>query len=154
MWLLLAFLAIPLIEIVLFIQIGGLIGIPWTLAWVLLSGFFGVIVLKGIASLGPLALSQSVRDMADPLSPLAHRAMVTIAGTLLVIPGFLTDAIGIILLVPRFRTMVIQLVARRLERSGVQRKTTITVIDGEWHEIDKNSDHVDGGNPPHGGPRH
>ena len=135
MWLLIAVLALPLIEIVLFIQIGGVIGVWWTLAWVLFAGFLGVIVLKGIASLGPMSLGQSVRDMADPLSPLAHRAMVTIAGTLLVIPGFLTDAIGIALLIPPLRSVIIRLVARRVKRSDAYRRSTVTVIDGEWHEV-------------------
>lgn len=153
MWLLIVVLALPLIEIGLFVQIGGMIGVWWTLAWVLLAGFLGVIVLKGIASLGPVSLGQKMRDMSDPLSPLAHRAMVTIAGTLLVIPGFLTDVVGLALLIPPFRTLVIRLVARRLERSGVQRQTTVTVIDGEWQEVDPN-DGARPANPPQDQPRH
>jgi UPF0716 protein FxsA len=134
MSLLVVMLAVPLIEIVLFILIGGAIGVWWTLAWILATAFLGIVVLKGIATTGGMTISQDMRDLTNPLSPLAHRGMVTIGGTLLIVPGFLTDAIGLLLLVPALRTMIIKLVGRRFTHSLNMRGTT--VVDAEWTELD------------------
>ena len=135
MWLFLAILAVPLIEIGLFVEIGGAIGLWPTLIWVVLSAALGIIVLKGVASLGPLSLSRNMAEMQDPLSPLANRLMVVIAGGLLVLPGFLTDSIGLVLLVPPLRKLVIRLAGRRLRRQHAA-ATGTSVIDGDWREVD------------------
>lgn len=134
MWLLLAILAVPLIEIGLFIQIGGLIGMWPTIAWVILSAALGIIVLKGVASLGPVSLSRDMHELQDPLSPLAHRVMVAFGGGLLLLPGFLTDALGLLLLIPPVRQVIIRLIGRRIRGNG---RTTVhtTVIEGEWQEV-------------------
>jgi UPF0716 protein FxsA len=127
-------LAVPLIEIVLFVLIGGAIGVWWTLAWILVSALLGIVVLKGIATTGGMTISQDMRDLTDPLSPLAHRGMVTIGGTMLIVPGFLTDTIGFMLLVPAVRTLIIKLLGRRFSHSLNVRGAT--VVDAEWTELD------------------
>jgi len=133
MWILLAILAVPLIEIGLFVTLGGAIGLWATLAWVLISAALGVVVLKGIATTGSVTLGRDMHELADPLSPIAHRVMVVMAGGLLLLPGFFTDALGILLLIPPLRTLVIRLVGRRLAKRGVVVQST--VIEGEWHEV-------------------
>lgn len=145
MWVLLAFLAVPLIEIGLFVTLGGAIGLWPTLLWVLLSAALGILVLKGIASTGSVSLSNDMKEMADPLSPIAHRVMVVLAGGLLLLPGFFTDAVGLLLLIPPLRTLFIRLVARRLQATG--RVVRTTVIDGEWRDVTVDPDQT-GGNPP------
>lgn len=135
MWLLLIILAIPLIEIGLFVQIGGLIGMWATIAWVIVSAALGIIILKGVASLGQVSLSRDMHELSDPVSPLAHRVMVAVGGGLLLLPGFLTDAIGLLLLVPPLRQVIINLIGRRLQRTrGATMQTTI--IEGEWSEVE------------------
>jgi UPF0716 protein FxsA len=134
MWLFLAILAVPIIEIALFIVIGGAIGLWLTLAWVVLSAFLGVIVLKGVASLGRISLSADMNEMRNVQSPVAHRLLVVIGGGLLVLPGFLTDAIGLALLIPPLRRMVIGLVAWRLRAFG-DTEDMPTTIDGSWREV-------------------
>ncbi|MDX5350152.1 MAG: FxsA family protein [Paracoccaceae bacterium] len=133
MWVLLGILAVPLIEIGLFVTVGGAIGLWPTLAWVLVSAALGLLVLKGIATTGSVQLGRDMREMADPLSPIAHRVMVVMAGGLLLLPGFFTDALGILLLIPPLRTLVIKLVGRRLAKRGVMTQTT--VIEGEWEDV-------------------
>ena len=134
MWLFLAFLAVPIVEIALFIVIGNAIGLWPTLIWVVLSAFLGLIVLKGVASLGRISLSANMNEMRDVRSPLAHRLLVAIGGGLLVLPGFLTDAVGLVLLIPPLRAKVIKLVAWRLEASGGNEASSMT-IDGNWRDI-------------------
>jgi UPF0716 protein FxsA len=148
---LIALLALILVEIALFIIVGQAIGLWLTLAWVLAAGFLGVIVLKGIASMGPLAVSHDMAEMTDPLSPIAHRGMVTIGGTLLIIPGFVTDLVGLALLVPPVRSLIIRLVARRFraKRAHYADSQPGQMIDGEWEDISAKP-----GNPPSDLPRH
>lgn len=134
MWIFLAILAIPLIEIGLFVQFGGAIGLWATLAWVLLSGALGIILLKGVATLGAVSLSRDMHELSDPMSPLAHRVMVVLAGGLLLLPGFLTDAIGLLLLVPPIRLVVIKLIGRKLRVKATYTATRSEVIEGEWQE--------------------
>lgn len=134
MWLFLAFLAVPIIEIALFIVIGGAIGLWPTLIWVVLSAVLGVIVLKGVASLGRISLSANMYEMQDVLSPVAHRILVVVGAGLLILPGFLTDVVGLVLLVPPLRRIVIRLVAWRLGTLDSKQAATET-IDGNWREV-------------------
>ena len=97
----LALLAVPIIEIALFIQVGGLIGLWPTLAIVLLTAMLGSQLIRA-AGLGAfLALRSSISDMRDPTGPLFDGAMILLSGALLLTPGFLTDSIGLLLLIPR-----------------------------------------------------
>ena len=94
MWLFLAFLTVPLIEIALFIQVGGAIGLWPTLAIVVLTAVLGTSLVR---SQGRLALGQmrnSFQTLSDPAEPLAHGAMILFAGALLLTPGFFTDALA------------------------------------------------------------
>lgn len=88
MWLFLAFLAVPLIEIALFIQVGGLIGLWPTLGIVILTAILGTWLVR---SQGLRALSElqgSFSRLEDPSKPLAHGAMILLSGALLLTPGF------------------------------------------------------------------
>ena len=115
MWLFIAFLAVPLIEITLFIQIGGAIGLGWTLFTVVVTAIIGTILVR---NQGALALSQvrsSFNDMRDPTEPLAHGAMILFSGALLLTPGFFTDAIGFLLLMPAVRTAAFRFIKARVQ---------------------------------------
>lgn len=148
MWLLLAFVAIPLIEIGLFIKVGGWLTLWPTLAIVLATGIIGTHLVRqqGLKVLGELRNPMS--QMRNPLSPLAHGALIVLAGVLLLTPGFFTDAIGFLLLVPPVRQAVIGFLASRVQVSGmgggfqagpdVQPDRTHRngdVIDGEYSDL-------------------
>ncbi|RUS59572.1 FxsA family protein [Pseudorhodobacter sp. E13] len=115
MWLLLAFIAVPLIEIGLFIKVGGWLTLWPTLGIVLLTGIIGTMLVRqqGLKVLGELR--NSMAQMRDPLSPLAHGALILFAGALLLTPGFFTDAVGFALLVPPLRRAIIAAVAARVQ---------------------------------------
>jgi len=143
MWLLFAFVAVPLIEIALFIQVGGVIGLWPTLAIVILTAVIGTQLLRrqGLAALGNLR--QSFNNMQDPTEHLAHGAMILFAGALLLTPGFFTDTVGFLLLIPAFRTAVFRHVKARVHvqsfTTGQQPRQQYgdsTVIDGEFSEVD------------------
>lgn len=147
MWVFLAILAVPLIEIGLFVQFGGAIGLWPTLAWVLVSAALGIVVLKGVAMIGPVSLSRDMRELNDPGSSLAHRVMLVMAGGFPLVPGFLTDAVGILLLVPPIRLLVIKALGRKFRASNAASHGT--VIEGEWRSAEPSND-----NPPTQPPQH
>lgn len=103
MWLLLAFIAVPLLEIGLFIQVGGFIGLWWTLLIVLITAFVGANLVKSQGAREMANLRGSFNDLRDPTEPLANGAMILFAGALLLTPGFFTDAVGFSLLIPQVR---------------------------------------------------
>ena len=82
MWLLLAFVAVPLIEIALFINVGGAIGLWPTLAIVVGTAFLGswLVRTQGLMAIGNL--QRSFSELDDPTEPLAHGAMILISGAL------------------------------------------------------------------------
>ncbi|WP_296425288.1 FxsA family protein [Yoonia sp.] len=141
MWLLIAFIAVPMIEIALFIQVGGFIGVWWTLLIVLLTAIAGSYLVRaqGLRELGKL--QQSFSEMRDPTEPLANGAMILFAGALLLTPGFFTDIVGLSLLIPAVRQAAFVWV-----RSRIKVKTFTTaqsprhapadhVIDGDFEDV-------------------
>lgn len=115
MWIFLAFLAVPLIEIGLFIQVGGLIGLWPTLAIVLLTAVIGTALVRSQGARAMNDLRRAMAELGDPTAPLAHGAMILFAGALLLTPGFFTDACGILLLIPGVRVAVMRYVAARVQ---------------------------------------
>lgn len=117
MWLLLAFLAVPLIEIALFIQIGGAIGLFPTLGVVILTAVAGTYLVRS-QGLGAISrVQQSFNNMEDPRVPLADGAMILFAGALLLTPGFFTDAVGFALLIPQSRAVIRRFLAARIKQA-------------------------------------
>lgn len=114
MWLFLAFLAVPLIEIALFIQVGGSIGLWPTLGIVILTAILGTWLVRTQGRLAINHLRSSFNELNDPTEPLAHGAMILIAGALLLTPGFFTDAVGFALLTPVFRRAAFQYLRKRV----------------------------------------
>ena len=100
------FILIPVIEIALFIKVGGLIGLWPTIALVLLSAVIGSVLIRSQGSRTLIEVQQSFRTLNDPTRPLAHGLMIVIAGMLLLTPGFFTDALGLLLLIPPVRSAI------------------------------------------------
>ena len=144
MWLLLAFLAIPVIEIAIFIQVGGLIGLWPTLALVLLTAVIGTFLVRSQGAQTLMALRRSLAELSDPSEPLAHGAMILFAGALLLTPGFFTDLLGFALLIPPLRLAVFRWLRARVRLQGfamgpgrpsARPATDDGVIDGEFEEL-------------------
>ncbi len=142
------FLAVPLIEIALFIQVGGAIGLWWTLAIVIFTAILGTRLIRAQGVMAMNDLRSSFSEMRDPTEPLAHGAMILLAGALLLTPGFFTDAVGFALLIPPVRRAVIAYLRSRVKVESFTVTGAETyrgpppgpgrgeVIDGEYREID------------------
>ncbi len=146
MWLFLIFIAVPLIEIALFIKVGGILGLWYTLGVVVATAFLGTWLVRtqGIAAMNQVRGSFS--QMQDPSEPLANGAMILFAGALLLTPGFFTDAIGFLLLFPPFRAAAFKYVRSRVTVQSFSMGTAppphknppSDVIDGEYTEVQPN----------------
>jgi len=124
--LLLVFSLIPLAEIALLIEVGRRIGLPATLALVLLTAAAGAVLARrqGLAVVRSIGDDLSRGDV--PAVGLVDGALVLIGGILLVTPGFLTDAAGLLLLVPAVRRWIRRWLRRALE--GAIARGTITFV--------------------------
>lgn len=157
MLLFILFIGIPLLEITLFIQVGGLIGLGWTLAIVIATAILGAWMVRSQGARAMLNLRTSFSSLQDPTEPLAHGAMILFSGALLLTPGFFTDFVGFALLIPGVRSAVYRNVRSRVNVQSFQmgpdgpqarpqqNHPNDRVIDGEFEEIDTD-------NPPQSGP--
>lgn len=97
-WLLFAFIVLPTIELVLMIYSGQLIGFFPTVSLILLTSIFGAYFAKRQGMKAWLDLKNRMASMETPGDALIDSFCIFIAGVLLIMPGFITDLIGVLLL--------------------------------------------------------
>jgi UPF0716 protein FxsA len=101
----LVLLALPFLEIAGFVIVGQQIGVLYTLALVIASGILGAILLR-IQGFGVMSrIRRELEAGGDPGREVAHGAMILRAGVLLLIPGFVTDIVGLLLFLPPVRDL-------------------------------------------------
>lgn len=144
MWLLFAFIAVPLIEIALFIQVGGLIGLWPTLGIVLVTAIAGSWLVRSQGTRELQNLRTSFSELRDPAEPLANGAMILFSGALLLTPGFFTDIVGFALLMPPVRAAFYRWARTKVKvahfEMGQQsdprpRQPADRVIDGDFEDV-------------------
>ena len=158
-------IGVPLIEIGLFIEIGGFIGLWPTLGLVILTAVIGSWQLRA-QGLATLARGRQQLDRGElPTRELFDGFCLVIAGALLLTPGFMTDTVGLALFVPPFRDTLRQFLANRMKAAtetrvwvdgeevhpGQRRPGGGRVIEGEYRDVsDPSDDDNDAGNgaPP------
>lgn len=115
---LLLFIAWSLVEIALYVTLGGWLGLGLTLAWVVGTGVVGIGLIRWQGGRIGMDLQRGIQAARDPMSPMAHSALILVAALLLILPGFLTDALGLVLLIPAVRRGVIAAIAGRARRAA------------------------------------
>jgi UPF0716 protein FxsA len=114
----LAFVLVPIAEIGLFIEVGGILGLWPTLSIVILTAFLGTALLR---MQGLAAFSRAQNAMAEgrlPMEEVVHGFCLVVAGALLLTPGFLTDAIGFLLFMPPVRLALGRAALRWFSKHG------------------------------------
>lgn len=134
------FAILPLVELFVMIEVGSVIGAGWTILLILLSAMIGVAVMRrqGMAALADLQASMA--ELRDPARPMAHGALIMLGGALLIVPGFLTDAMGALLLIAPVRTFLMRRMGRRFTVTGTRRQARQPagrVIDAEYEVVDE-----------------
>ncbi len=112
---LLTVLALPLIEIALFIVVGQAIGVLPTLLGIVLTGVIGALVLRwqGVAALREMQFRLQRGEV--PARQMGTAMLIGLGGLLLLLPGYFTDVIGLVLLLPWTRELIYRLLARNLK---------------------------------------
>ncbi len=136
--LLLIILFVPLIEIYLFIQIGGQIGAFNTILVILLTAVVGVYFarLQGLNTLKS-GITQLYRNQM-PIYEMMSGAALALAALLLIIPGFATDLIGFLLIFPVTRNIFFNYLSKKYtKQKSTNKKTKDDLIEGEYEDKDK-----------------
>ena len=112
------FVVVPLAEIYVLVQVGQVIGAWWTILLLVLDSIFGTWLIRHEGSRAWEALRVALDSGRMPARELADGALILIGGTLMLAPGFVTDAFGILMILPLtrplFRRVLTGLVASRL----------------------------------------
>ena len=126
----LIFIVLPALEIFFMIKIGAEIGALSTLALIFLTAILGVFFarVQGIQTLKSGLINLYQNNV--PVYELISGASIAFAALLLIIPGFLTDLIGFILLVPFTRNILFKVIVKNKTKS-TNNKEEIDTIDGE-----------------------
>lgn len=136
-----AFISLPLIEIWILISVGAEIGALATIGATLVTAMIGTILMRNQG----LATLYQVREHLDrnemPLRPAFEGACQLVAGALLLTPGFMTDAIGLILFIPPVRTLLMAWIISRANISIVGGGAANSSprasydVDGDYREV-------------------
>ncbi len=106
MKILLLFLAMPLIEVATFVKVGGMIGAPWTIILTVGTAFLGAFLVKtqGIRTL--LSVKEQLAQGQMPAAAMVEGIILLVCGALLLTPGFVSDTVGFLGLIPVVRAAI------------------------------------------------
>jgi UPF0716 protein FxsA len=142
---LMVLVALPLIEIGLFVLVGQLIGLWPTLLGVVVTGVIGFAILRHQGGAILAEMRRSFGSGALPARAMGDGVMVALGGVLLMLPGYFTDCVGLLLLVPAVRRGLYAYLARHVRVVGgvqtqgfagrsVSRPGTIDLDVDEWRQ--------------------
>jgi UPF0716 protein FxsA len=120
--LVIGFVGVPLLEIFVLVQVGQVIGAWWTILLLIVASVFGTLLIRREGSRAWRALTEALQTGRMPAREIADGALILIGGTLMLTPGFVTDAFGVFLILPftrpLARTALTRVVSRRLLGAG------------------------------------
>jgi UPF0716 protein FxsA len=150
--LVLLFVVVPIAELAVVIQVGQAIGVWWTIALLIADSILGSILMRAQGRAAWRRFNEALHAGRVPAREVLDGGLVMFGGLLLLTPGFITDVLGLVLLVPPTRAIVRRVLARRLAQRMVMstsgpRERPDDVIDGT--AVDIENDRL----TPPGGPR-
>ncbi|MBI4827006.1 MAG: FxsA family protein [Nitrospirae bacterium] len=116
------FIIVPIIEISLLIEVGSRIGTANTIVVLLLTALIGIYMVK-LVGLGVMRrMQQNMNEGVSPAEEMVNGMMLLIAGVLFIVPGFFTDTIGLLMVIPFSRNLIKKIARRMIDKkvsSGV-----------------------------------
>ena len=140
---LLALIAAPLAEISVFIAVGGEIGALPVLLLTIASAVIGIMLVRAQGFETIRQARSEIDAKRAPLLELMHGAFLALAGLMLLIPGFISDFLGALLLIPPLRLWIILGILRR-----TRPQSNHVIIEGTYWENGKTSDNPPSDQPP------
>jgi UPF0716 protein FxsA len=160
-------IGVPLLEIAVFIEVGGAIGVWSTIAATVATALAGSLLLRaqGLAALGRARMQMDRGEL--PAREMFEGVCLVLAGALLLVPGFVTDAVGLLLFIPPVRELLRLLAARHIAAKTARGEARIfvdgvevgrdgrpggpgraggrrgTVIDGDYKDVSDEDDDRD-----------
>jgi UPF0716 protein FxsA len=126
-FLVLIFIVVPIAELYVIIKVGGAIGVLPTIALLIADSFLGAALLRSQGRAAWRRFNEALAAGRVPAREVFDGAMIIIGGAFLLTPGFITDAIGLLLLLPPTRAIFRGLVARM-----ARRRAAFTVRTVRW----------------------
>ena len=126
-------LLVPLLEIYLFIEIGGQIGAFNTILIILSTAIVGIyfVRLQGLSTLKS-GVTQIYKNQI-PVYEMMSGAALAVAAVLLIIPGFATDVVGFLLIIPLTRNLIFKFIGKKYTKNKIKDD----LIEGEYEDKDK-----------------
>ena len=133
---LLAIIGIPIIEIYLFIKVGSQIGAFNTILFIFVTAFFGIIYARyeGFNTLKS-GMAQVMKNEL-PINEIVSAAALSFAALLLILPGFATDLLGLLIIFPPTRKLIFKKVLSKKRSSNAKQD----FINGEYEDIEDEND--------------
>ena len=135
--LLILIISIPIIEIYLFIKIGSQIGALLTISLIFITAFIGVLYARyeGFNTLKS-GMSQLIKNEL-PIYEIVSGAALAFAALLLILPGFATDVLGLLIIFPPTRKLLLKNISKNYSKKVKEKQD---FIEGESEDIDGNND--------------
>ena len=135
--LLLIIILVPIIEIYLFIKIGSQIGAFNTISLIFITAFLGIIYARyeGFNTLKS-GMSQIIKNEM-PIYEIISGAALAFAAFLLILPGFATDILGLLIIFPPTRKLLLKKVSTKYSKNKIKKQD---FIDGEFEDIDEDNE--------------
>jgi UPF0716 protein FxsA len=116
--LVLLFIAVPILEIYVIIQVGEAIGAFWTVALLAADSIVGAMLVRSQGRAAWRRFNAAIRAGRPPAREALDGVLIIFGGALQIAPGFVTDALGVLLLFPPTRALARRLLVRSLLRRG------------------------------------
>jgi UPF0716 protein FxsA len=121
----LLFIVVPIAEIYVIIQVGQAIGALWTILLLIADSIVGARLLSWQGRAAWRAFQAAIAEGRIPHREIMDGVMVVVGGTLLLTPGFITDVVGLLLLLPPTRAVIRRAVVRSISRRGTVTRVVI-----------------------------
>ena len=145
--LVLLFIAVPIAELFVIIQVGQAIGVWWTIGILIADSILGSVLMRSQGRTAGRRFNEAIRAGRVPAREAVDGTLVIFGGALLLTPGFLTDVLGLVLLIPPTRAIVRAILLRRFTHRLVvgatrppPRRRRTDDIEGTAVDVDPRSD--------------
>jgi UPF0716 protein FxsA len=128
-FLILIFVAVPVLELVLLIRIGNWIGVLPTILLVIATGVVGASLARSQGLAAFARMQQELAQGRPPVASMIDGFLIFAAGVLLLVPGIITDVFGVAFLLPPVRALVRRGLANRLRRMAEAGTARFTIMD-------------------------
>jgi UPF0716 protein FxsA len=152
--LVLAFIVVPLVELAIIIQVGQAIGLLWTIALLVVDSVVGAWLVRREGTRAWSRFRLALNQGRVPTDEVLEGALVLFGGALMLTPGFASDALGLLLMIPPARALIAAMLKRRLgarfsvttmsaggatRRGGAARRPRDEVVDVEVINVERDA---------------